>query len=446
VARKAPTGGCLQNCGPTTEDFFDETKLATLKLTFDPADLDAFGFTPEKWLDLLWDKWKVCNANPMWLPAKLEYESPDGNGNVTLERVGVRLRGSKSRGTNQLQGMKIEFQKLIPSAVGSDPQRRFADLNQINLLSIEKDNSVMLQCQSYALMRANGGTAPHCNHLQVVINGANYGVMESVEKTNDSRFLKHKFGDNNGNLYGASTACTLNNPYGASLSYDGDTFTGDYLNRYEIVKGDVGTAEADLIPMFKCADPDQTSDEEFQSCIADWIDVDEWLKVIAGESLISQLESFIGARRNVYMYMLPDPTAPHGGRFNVWGWDYDTGLQRTTCVGKTKADGTKYPDGIGCDPFTSVAKWFDLPGVRPELVTRLTTVFKDRYCSAMKSFLTDVYKPETVDARAAVLDAAMKDNVSPTYSAWKAEVAKMKTYMETQLAAQTEIVDAACGN
>jgi spore coat protein CotH len=438
LERAAPTGGCLSNCGPPADDFFDTTKLATLRLNFDPAHLGALGFSSDQWLDLLWSKWKFCNSSYTWLPASLEYESADGNGNVTMQRVGVRLRGSKSRGTNPVQGMKIEFKKLIPEPLAGEQDRRFADLNQINLLSVEKDKSVMLQCMSYQLMRDNGVPAPRCNHLQVVVNGEPYGVMQSVEKTDDGRFLRHQFGDNDGSLFGGSTDCSLANPYGASLDYEGDIFAGEYLKSYEIVRGDRGHAESQLIPMFKCGDATTTpDDDEFKACIKDWIDVDEWLRVIAGESLISQLESFIGARRNVYLYFKPDATAPHAGRFLVWGWDYDTGLQRATCAPNA-------PGGIGCDPFTAVAKWFDLPGLRPRLVTRLTRVFRAEYCQIMQSFLSDVFDPERVDRTALVLERAMQKNLAPPYAEWEAEVAHVRDFMSKQRLAQQANLDAAC--
>lgn len=437
-ARKAPAGGCLTDCGPTTDAFFAPDQLSTLRIDFAPADLQTLGYQPSEWLDLMWSKWKSCNPNVTWIPAKLTYESASGEGDVTLERVGVRLRGSKSRGTNPLQGMKVEFKKLIPKPAPDEDERRFADLNQINLLSVEKDTSIMLQCMSYALMRDFGVKAPRCNHIKVYVNGALYGVMQSVEKTDDGRFLKHQFGDNDGSLYGGSTACELENPYGASLEYKGDTFTGEYLKAYEIVRGDAASAERELLPMFRCGDEATTpSDDDFKACISDWIDVDEWLRVIAGESLIPQLESFVGARRNAYFYFLPDAAAPHGGRFVVWGWDYDTGLQRATC-------NPSKPGGVGCDPFNAVAKWFDLPGLRPKLVTRLTRAFKPEYCKLMRSFLDDVYNPELVDERARVLDAAMQENIAPDYASFKPEVAKLRDYMVQNLAAERAIVDEAC--
>jgi hypothetical protein len=51
--------------------------------------------------------------------------------------------------------------------------------------------------------------------------------------------------------------------------------------------------------MFKCGDAKTTPDDAaFKACIAEWIDVNEWLKLIAAESLMPALQSFLGAKRN----------------------------------------------------------------------------------------------------------------------------------------------------
>ena len=78
------------------------------------------------------------------------------------------------------------------------------------------------------------------------------------------------------------------------------------------------------------------------------------------------------------------------------------------------------------------------------MVTRLTSVFKAEYCQIMQSFLDEVYKSDLVDQRASVLDAAMQENIAPDYATWKPEVAKMRDYMDQNLAAEREIVAAAC--
>jgi spore coat protein CotH len=427
VVEAGPTFGCKE-CGPTTDSFFSNDKVATLRLTFDEADTKPFGYKADEWLDLLWEKWNNHCGPYEWVPLTMQYESPDHDGDVTMEDVAIRLRGTKSRGRNPLAGFKLDFTKALEGS----PTRRFAGLSRLNALSNEGDESNMVQCMGYKLMRDFGIEAPACNHLQVYINDELYGLMENVERGSDSRFLKHHFSDNDGALYAGSASCGFTDSL-ADLEYKGDKFDENYTLAYDIVKGAPADAEANLIPMLKCGDDTQTPDDsEFQSCISDWIDVDEWLKEIAAESLIPSLEDFFGARRNFYMYFLPDTTAPHGGRMKVWGWDYDTVLQLSTC----------YPGN--CDPFTSVAGWFGPKGKRQNLVVRLTRVFKQQYCEQLNSFLDEVYDPEKVDEMASTIEPLMKTDPVVPYENWQAEVKRMRDYMVSHKQAMQAMVDMRC--
>jgi spore coat protein CotH len=418
------------------DNFFDNGKLASLKLTFDQELLESYtdaehpeGYSQDQWLDLLWNKWNNHCGPYEWVPARMEYESPDHDGDVTLERVSVRLRGTRSRGVNPLAGFKIDFTKSLPGSA----TRRFAGLSRVNVLSNEKDDSNMVQCMGYKLMRDFGLPAPMCNHLRVYVNGKLYGLIENVERAKDARFLKHHFGTSDGPLYAASATCGFTDSL-ADLEFKGDSYdNGKYPGIYEILRGSPADAEANLIPMLKCGDQVQTpDDEEFKACISDWIDVDQWLKVIAGESLIPSVEDFFGARRNFYLYFLPDAEAPHGGRMKVWGWDYDTVLQRSTCLPST------------CDPFTSVTNWYGPLGKRQKLVVRLTKVFKQQYCGHLNTFLTDVYDASKVDAMASVIEPAMVEDPVVTEDRWRAEVTRMRDYMTKHATDMATVVEKAC--
>ena len=149
--------------------------------------------------------------------------------------------------------------------------------------------------------------------------------------------------------------------------------------------------------MLKCGDATQTaSDATFKTCIAEWLDVPEWLRQIAAESLMPTLESFF-VQRNYILYFVPDAAAPHGGRFKIASWDLDSSFQRATC----------YPSS--CDPFTSTAAYYGPGGTRTKLSNRLTTVFKTEYCQAMRDFLNNVYKPAAVDAMSTVIQPGMQN-------------------------------------
>jgi spore coat protein CotH len=437
-------GGCLSNqCGPQNEVFFSNEYYGKLKLSFTKEDLAEYDSTPDQWEDLLWSKWKSQCGNYEWIPVNMTYEPGDGSKSWTLNRVGMRMRGSKSRGSNPLGGFKLDYEKLLPEK--SD--RRFGDMERFDILSNENDPTIMLQCMTYGLMRDFGIPAPQCNHVQVFVNGKLYGLMESVEGCKDKRFLKRHFANPDGPLFGVSASSVVcGYPLSqGDLEYKGDTFEGDYLKQFEIIRGEPADAETFLIPMLKCGDDKATpNDEDFKACIKDWISVEEWLKLIAAESLTPTVEDFVGARRNFFLYVEPSEFAGPIAKIRIWGWDYDTTLNRQLCYPPPPTVGAP----ACADPFKDVTSWYGPRGTRPKLVTRLTRVFKQEYCKIMQAYLDDVYLPEKVTKMASVIQPAIADD--PTVAKegwdWQAEVAKMHDFMVKHRAEMQTVVSTTCSD
>jgi hypothetical protein len=467
---------CASECGPTSDDFFDNNKVAELRITIRKEDLaqaaaDATAAGRpgpfDTWSDVLWAWWQHCEPpDYFWLPVQIEYRSPDGIGDTVLQKVGMRLRGTKTRGTNVLQGFKLDVETLLPDPDAGAKKRKFAGLSKLNELSIEGDGSLLLQCAAYKLARSFDVPAPRCNHLQVYVNDVFYGIMQNVEPVDTNLFLDRAFDDNDGSLYACSSGCGYDDSK-ADLQYISDSFA-DYqvprkyetLQTFKAKDGNGGTVtggpDTDLLPMLECGDVDSTPDDAaFHACIQDWIDVPEWLRLIALESLTPTLESFLGALRNYYLYFAPDKSAPHGGRFALYSWDYDTALVSQSC----------YPSS--CDPFTSVTTWFGPAGTRAKLITRLTKVFRSDYCAAMNKFLSDVYRPEAVDELALVLepvvhaaaasptefwplrlegscpvDAGVCNELTP--ERWQSEVARIHDFIASFGAQMRSTVTSAC--
>jgi spore coat protein CotH len=413
------SAGCPRACGPTYDQFFDNNKLATLRITIDPANAGS------NWLDTLWQKWKHCTPFT-WVPVTMQYESPDGLGNVTLPNVGMRLRGSMMRGTNQLQGFKLDVQALdTPGAAG---KRRFADLNRINTLSVEADPSHMVQCAAYKAMRDSGIPAPRCNHLKVYVNGTYYGLMENIEQVNKGYARRH-FGTNQGSLYGGSPSmgdCATGGfkDSQALLTYSGDTFSS-YSTQYQLTHATASEAEQNLIPMLKCGA--EADDNTFKTCIAQWIDVDEWLKEIAAESIMPSLEALIGYYRNYYLYFKADTTSSHGGRFVIWSWDLDNSFQLQKCNTST------------CDVLTGVSSYY---GIKPraKLITRLTTLFRAQYCTAMKNFISTGFKSSSITAMGAIIQPGFAGDATATAS----DITTIKNFVDTRATAVQSQITAAC--
>ncbi|HET9956677.1 MAG TPA: CotH kinase family protein [Polyangiaceae bacterium] len=419
---------CPPACGPSYEAFFNNNEVATLKVYIEGSDLA--GHAASDWLALLKTKWKHCRPFDNYVRSRVVYEGSSGK--FELSDVGIRLRGSREQ---PVRGFKLDFQKLLGTATG-DARRRFADLNRVNILSIEDDDSHMVQCLAYKALRDFGVQAPRCNHLRVYVNDQFYGLLESVEEADHGRFLRHHWGTSEGLLVEASPSesdCGFSDGK-ANLEYEGDTSNTTYAAAYKAERGTQADMEKFLFPMFKCADKDTTPDDaQFKTCISEWLDVQEWLKVIAFESLTPELESFIGYKRNFYLYFHPDATSPRGGRFLVYPWDLDTAFQRQKC----------YPSN--CDPFKSVSSFLGSRGIRPPLVTRLTTVFKTEYCTAMKAYLNDVFKTSLIDDMAKVVEPAMMGDPHASASVWQAEVSKLRSHIDSQKSAMGALITAACG-
>lgn len=419
---------CDGTPGPSYEEFFDNQRLATLRVTIDSAELGG-----KSAMDVLWAKKSHC-APFSFTKARFDYESADGVGNVSCANVGMRLRGSRGAESNQIQGFKLDMQVLDTAAT---VHRRFADLNRVNVLSIEGDKSHMIQCLAYKAMRDFGIPAPRCNHLKVYLNDKHYGLVENVEQVNRGYVRRH-FGSNEGFLFAASPSmgdCPAPNKFAdsaAKLNYSGDSFSS-YSAQYLLDSATSADAEKTLIPMLKCGDATQTPDEaKFKSCIAEWIDVDEWLKVFAAESLMPELESWLGYYRNYYLYFNPDSSAPHGGRFVAWVWDLDAAYQRNFC----------YP--TNCDPFTSVDSLYGPRNARSKLVTRLTTAFKSQYCSHLKDFLSTVYNTNLVDEMAKVIEGGIAGDASVSSTDWQTEVNAIRSHISKHKTEAQSTVNAAC--
>lgn len=409
--------GCPRACGPTYEQYFDEKKVATLRVKMPtvPAFTAAGHCKPFDWTN-----------------AQVVYESPDSMGNVTLDNVGFRLRGSR---VQPVQGFKLDLQVL--DTPGPQGKRRFADLNRVNILSNEGDHAHMLQCVAYKALRDFGVPAPRCNLMKVYLNDKYYGLLENVEQVNRG-FLRRHFGTNAGSLYGGSMSNDGGTKSGsmctggfedslAKLVYTDDKFSS-YSSQYQLTHATAQEAEQNLIPMLKCAA--SAADADFKTCISDWIDVTEWLKLIAAESVMPELESFVGYYRNYYLYFKADPSSSHQGRFLIWPWDLDTALNIQRC------------SPTSCDLLTSVANFYR--SSRAKMVTRLTTVFRAEYCTQLKAFVSNVFKPTLVDDFAKVAEPAMAMDPTDTTSAWQTAVSTLNSYIPTRAAAAQTSIDSIC--
>ena len=201
-------------------------------------------------------------------PVQIEYRSPDGIGNTTLQNVGMRLRGTKSRGTNVLQGFKLDVQALLARA-GPEGERgrKFAE-------PLEDERAVdrggpLADAPVRGLQdRATTSTSPRraATTCRSTSTASSTGSCRTSSPSTRTCSSSGSSTTSDGSLYACSGGCGYDDSK-AEPRVHSDSFS-DYEvpKKYEPLQtftakdedgGQVtGGPETELIPMLKCGDVD----------------------------------------------------------------------------------------------------------------------------------------------------------------------------------------------
>jgi len=201
----------------------------------------------------------------------------------TLQEAELRLKGNPR---DWKPDKKPQF--IIRFSVQHKSPPGFRGVHRLNLEANPADRTLIRNNVAMLLMRESGIVAPRTNHLRLSINGQLFGVYENIESV-DSEFIKHHFGDPNGNLY----------KHG---------FTENLKS---------ALPEPDITDLDDLEDIFERSDEflfEGLDCLAD---VNGWLRLLAAEAVLPATDNFWSSGSNFYFYSRP------AGGFSVIPWDLD---------------------------------------------------------------------------------------------------------------------------
>ena len=130
-----------------------------------------------------------------------------------------------------------------------------------------------------------------------------YSVVEQVDK----RFLKHRYGSAKGLLLKPST-------------FGSFRYLGESWEPYEIgfvPKTTPTEAQKERVIAFARL-VSKTADEDFAAELENYLDVDQFLRFLAVNTLLCNLDSFLGNTQNHYVYLEPEsdrfqfPALGHG--------------------------------------------------------------------------------------------------------------------------------------
>jgi hypothetical protein len=231
--------------------------------------------------------------------------------------VGLRFKGNSSYMVGQ--GVKKPFKVDVDRF---DKNARHAGLTGFNLHNNALDRTLMREALSYALFRDAGVTASRTSTALVYLTvdrlhdhklAGLYTVVEEVDKP----FLKDRFGSAKGLLLKPENCFNL--PY-----------LGDDFKRYETIyrpkTEPTPQTSARLIEFLKLIH--QADDAAFERSIASYLDVDGFLRFIAANVMLANMDSFLSTGHNFYMYVHPDTLKVH-----FIPWDLNLSLGTFDWVG-----------------------------------------------------------------------------------------------------------------
>lgn len=249
---------------------------------------------------------------------------PWSQGNLTFDDktyhdVGVRYKGNytyMATARSLKKSLKIDLNKHVAG-------QKLDGLTMLNFNCGVSDPSALREAFSYAFFRDVGIPTPRTAFAELSLSiPGKYekeyvGMYTLVEQVNKS-FLKRHYQDGNGMLL---------KPEGlqGGLSYLGPNWK-TYEDRYHPENPPTDEQQKRLMDFTKLISTG--SDETFRDELSQYLDVDAFLKFIAANTLLSNLDSYLGYGHNYYLYLVPKTN-----QFVFIPWDLDLSLASWPAVG-----------------------------------------------------------------------------------------------------------------
>lgn len=223
------------------------------------------------------------------VPATLEL---DGQ---TWGAISVRYKGNSSyryAPSELKRSLKIDFD---PSGAG----RTAFDISELNLNNNAFDPSQMRETLAYDVFRRAGVVAPRTAFARVLItvpgkHARRYAGLFTVVEQVDQRFFRNRWGREVG---------VLMKPEGlAGMPYLGDDWT-QYRDPYGAKVTPAGDDAARFVAFLKLLN--QGSEAELARRIGDYLDVDQFLRFLACEVVLVNMDSPLAMNHNYWMTVHP---------------------------------------------------------------------------------------------------------------------------------------------
>ena len=225
-----------------------------------------------------------------------------------LNGIGVRYKGNAS--FNLMRGSLKRNMKIKLDWINKD--QAYNSVETLNLNAGGLDPSKLRDAFSYWLFREAGLPAPRTTFAEMTLTipgryeKEHLGIYTIVEQVNKS-FLKDRFGSKKG---------LLMKPEGiASVEYHGD----DWKFYAPLYRPDDQPSRAQSKRVMDFANVVNLSNEkQFRDSISSYLDVNSFLRFIAVNALIVNLDTLLAMSQNYYLHLGKDTN-----KFVFFPWDLD---------------------------------------------------------------------------------------------------------------------------
>jgi hypothetical protein len=254
-----------------TAPFFDDSVLQDVRLWINSKD---------------WETLKTNFQSNAYYPADFVWQG------TTVSNIGIRSRGNGSR-SGVKPGLRVDFDRYATA-------QRFLGLKSVVLRNNTQDPSNLHERLGMALFRRMGLPASREAHTRLFVNDQFAGVYTIVESV-DKDFLDRNFGESKGFLYdydydpedlpyyfedrGTDPALYVPKPFKPE--------TNESNPRPDVIESMVRTIN--------------TAGAAFRSAIAEFIDLNAFVRHVATEVFLAEQDGVIGdwGMNNFYLYRPP---------------------------------------------------------------------------------------------------------------------------------------------
>ena len=307
----------------------------------------------------------------------------DGN---TISSVGVRTKGFIGSLNPERPSLKVKFDEYLD-------QSPVAGLDRLTLNNNVQDESLASQYLTYKLFNKAGVPAPRVSYAKVTVNGEYLGVYTHVESVRGP-FIKRHFGDYSGEFYEG-------------------TIADFYPKAVENIEAKNKHTEKDRTQAKKLAQILETK-ESFNLAKAEkHVNVDQFIKFWAMESLLGFWDGYTNNQNNYYAYASPKDDM----RFHFMPWGADGAFTESRGpFSRFRGDGNE-PKAVYTQSMLA-NRLFQLDGI------------PNRYKAALEDILMDVWNEEEIKDDVKRIHALTRNHLHPRQDRIDQGISRLIAFVE----------------